>query len=69
MAGDTGRIRRNLVEARNARTGLFADYLLMYQAFAGGTPRSLLRAAKRTPDLDIDSADSRAYLRAWIASR
>jgi hypothetical protein len=69
LGGDPARITRNLAEARSAGTGLFADYLLMYQSLAGGSAVDLQRQAEAIPDTEIDSADSRAYLEAWLASR
>ena len=69
LGGDPTRIRQNLTEARSAGTGLFADYLLMYQALADGPTAQLQRQAAAIPDSGIDTADSRTYLEAWIASR
>lgn len=69
LGGDPARIRRNLAEARSAHTGLFADYLLMYEALEGGSPAALSASARSIPDSGIDSADSSAYLEAWLATR
>ncbi|WP_022882953.1 glycosyl hydrolase [Gryllotalpicola ginsengisoli] len=50
-------------------TGQFGDYLLMYLSLAGGATADAARAAARTlPDAAIDTADSRAYLLAYVYS-
>ena len=69
LGGDPARIRQNLAEARSGGTGLFADYLLMYEALAGGSATKLTQQAATIPDSGIDTADSRAYLTAWLATR
>ena len=42
----------------------FKDYILMYKAFAD--PKTALAEAAAIGDADIDSANSRSYLYAWI---
>lgn len=62
-------IEANLSDGRSAGTGLFPDYLLMYEALTGEARADLARRADAVPDARIDSADSRSYLLAWILSR
>jgi hypothetical protein len=67
LGGEPARIRANLAERRSAGTGLFADYLLMDGAL--GTKTDLTPQAASIPDEDIDSANTRAYLEASLATR
>ena len=62
-------MRADLAEGRSAHTGLFADYLLMYDVLAGGPKSTALQKLQALPARQIDSADSKAYAAAWIASR
>jgi endo-1,3(4)-beta-glucanase len=62
-------MRRDLKEARTARTGLFADYLLMYDVLAGGSKSAALHKLAAIPAKQIDGANSKAYASAWILSR
>ncbi|GAA2749633.1 glycosyl hydrolase [Amnibacterium kyonggiense] len=62
-------MRADLAEARSARTGLFADYLLMDEVLAGGSKSAALRRLAALPAAQIDSANSKAYAAAWILSR
>jgi hypothetical protein len=62
-------MRADLAEARSSRTGLFADYLLMYEVLAGGSKASALRRLAALPATQIDGADSKAYAAAWILAR
>lgn len=62
-------MRADLTEARSARTGLFADYLLMDEVLAGGSKATALRRLSALPAAQIDSANSKAYAAAWILSR
>ena len=40
----------------------------MYQALAGGSGAALQQQAAAIPATGIDTADSRAYLEAWLAT-
>jgi endoglucanase Acf2 len=62
-------MRDDLAEARSSRTGLFADYLLMYEVLAGGSKASALRRLAALPATQVDGADSKAYAAAWILAR
>jgi endoglucanase Acf2 len=62
-------MRADLAEARSSRTGLFADYLLMYEVLAGGSKASALRRLAALPATQVDGADSKAYAAAWILAR
>ena len=59
----------NLKEAKSARTGLFADYLLMYARLGGLSRASALHQLRAIPTASIDTANSRAYTMAWIMTR
>jgi hypothetical protein len=65
----TRAMRVDLKEARSAKTGLFADYLLMYDVLAGGSKRAALRQLAALGAKRIDGANSKAYTAAWIVSR
>ncbi|HEY2644927.1 MAG TPA: glycosyl hydrolase [Galbitalea sp.] len=71
LGGDAARIARNVASATPGGYRVqFGDYLLMYSALEGpSAATSALAAARSLPDADIDQADSRAYLYAWILSR
>lgn len=48
----------------------FADYILMYgSASSGDTTGQLLKAARDIPEKQIDGANSRAYMYAWIMAK
>jgi endo-1,3(4)-beta-glucanase len=48
----------------------FGDYLLMYRALvSAGEARAALAEARDLPAADIDTANTRSYLLAWIMSR
>jgi endoglucanase Acf2 len=71
LGGDAARIASNVAEANPGGYKVqFGDYLLMYSSLEGpAAATSALAAARSLPDADIDQADSRAYLYAWILSR
>ena len=71
LAGDPERIARNLAEAAPSGVDVqFGDYLLMYSALEGpGAASAALTTARALPEKNIDDADSRSYLLAWIMSR
>lgn len=62
-------MRADLTEARTAKTGLFADYLLMYDVLAGGSKPAALRQLATLPAKQIDGANSKSYAAAWILTR
>lgn len=62
-------MRADLTEARTAKTGLFADYLLMYDVLAGGSKPAALRQLAALPAKQIDGANSKSYAAAWILTR
>jgi endo-1,3(4)-beta-glucanase len=62
-------MRADLAEARSSRTGLFADYLLMYEVLAGGSKDAALERLAALPSTQVDGADSKAYAAAWILAR
>ncbi|WP_411700877.1 glycosyl hydrolase [Conyzicola sp.] len=65
LAGDPGRIRKNIAEA--SPPGQFSDYLLMYRALAGAPDAAeALEAARNLPSAAVDDGNSRSYLLAWI---
>jgi endo-1,3(4)-beta-glucanase len=50
--------------------GALGDYVLMYSALEGGSQASrALQAARALPEKNIDDANSRSYLLAWIMTR
>jgi endo-1,3(4)-beta-glucanase len=71
LAGDGKRIAENLAEAApDGYDIVFGDYLLMYSALEGPSQASAALVAARTlPQKDIDDADSRTYLLAWLMTR
>ena len=71
LGGDAARIARNVASATPGGYDVqFGDYLLMYSSLEGpSAAASAFTAARSLPDADIDQADSRAYLYAWILSR
>lgn len=71
LGGDAARIARNIAEATPGGYNVqFGDYLLMYSSLEGpSAATSAFSAARSLPNADIDQADSRAYLYAWILSR
>lgn len=71
LAGDPGRIARNVSEAAPSGVNVqFGDYLLMYSALEGRAQAAKALADARTlPAKFIDDGDSRSYLLAWIMSR
>ena len=62
-------MRADLAEARSARTGLFADYLLMYGVLGGASRPAALRELASLREKAIDGANSKSYAAAWILSR
>lgn len=62
-------MQADLTEARTAKTGLFADYLLMYDVLAGASKPASLRQLAALPAKQIDGANSKSYAAAWILTR
>jgi endo-1,3(4)-beta-glucanase len=68
---DPERVHRNVAQAASAGfDGALGDYVLMYSALEGGSQASrALQAARALPEKNIDDANSRSYLLAWIMTR
>lgn len=71
LGGDPARIAENIAVATPGGGEVqFGDYFLMYSALQGrAQATTALDAARALPAKDIDDADSRSYLLAWIMSR
>ncbi|MGN6444494.1 glycosyl hydrolase [Amnibacterium sp.] len=69
LRGARSSMRADLAEARTSRSGLFADYLLMYGVLAGGSKSTALHELAGLPSTQVDGANSKAYAAAWILSR
>jgi endo-1,3(4)-beta-glucanase len=71
LGGDPQRIRSNVQEATPGGFSVsLGDYLLMYSALGGkAAAESALATARTLPAKDIDDANSRTYLLAWIMTR
>lgn len=54
----------NVVRETGQAPSKFKDYLIMYQVFSD--PKGALASAANLHDADIDSANSRSYLFAWL---
>jgi len=66
LAGSPARIQQNVQEALpdgNYNTSL-GDYILMYEALSG--QQNTLSIAESMSNQNIDTADSRTYLYAWL---
>ncbi len=62
LAKDKNRIMKNLAGIKNRDQ--LQDYLLMYRAFA--KPKQAAKQLNQIKPSDIDSADSKSYLEAWL---
>ncbi|MCU1432809.1 MAG: glycoside hydrolase family 81 [Actinotalea sp.] len=67
MAADPDKVRATVAEAAPDGYGVqFGDYLIMYLALVD--PEAARAAEADLPEESIDDANSRTYLRAWLAS-